>query len=353
VRLLLVTVAASALFSMLLISPSTGAVAQGKGRVRSADVGVSLSGPSFMPVGETETYQLLVTNKGPIRATGVDALVWLPSNVEMVGSTKGRCKAAGDWASCRLGSIAPVGYKLTKIKLRTSTSAIGTLRTFVVSNQAERDPSNNSADESVVFQTLPALTDVAVSIIRSTDPPASWWPQGTRQYVVTLANRGPGEAMGVAVHYDIPRGLNVGWGYPTLPPPADNPHATPRGTTTCGWGPRGPDEDPESVNVTRGTYDFCIPRLGPGESKTLEVEFFGPQPIGSWAASADPITPDLSPSNNTAHSSLGDPPNGPGPGPVTIGPGQNSADGPPYATRQVPLCSAATNGEPCGRLNRA
>ena len=116
---------------------------------------------------------------------------------------------------------------------------------------------------------------------------------------MTVSNRGPGTALRVLVHYDIPKGLRVGWGFPAQFPDGD-PHGTAVGTTTCGWAPLGPDQNPEDGEFFHGTYDFCILSLEPGQSATFPVELAPPG--GRWSARVDPLTPDIFPTNNAAES---------------------------------------------------
>jgi uncharacterized repeat protein (TIGR01451 family) len=290
---------------------------------QAANLGVSVTGPEFVALGSPTTFRVLVTNTGPGKAVGAEVMLSLPPGTMLVGSTGGRCTGTGAWSSCRVGSIGRGSKRLTKVRLLATGAGVGTLGAFVSSLRADPNSGNNSAKEPIVLQPLPAATDVAVSISPSEAAPNPASSQGTQAFDVKVANDGPGTAVRVLVSYAFAADAMVGWGYPTQQP--EDPSQTPRGTTTCGWAPLGPDLDPADANVEHGTYGFCLPSLKPGEVKTFTVELYDSSGESSWSASARPITTDLDLANNEAL----------------------FVPGPSHVTRQVPLCSVATNGEPC------
>jgi uncharacterized repeat protein (TIGR01451 family) len=109
----------------------------------SADVRVSLSGPSVRRAGTQATYVATVTNGGPDEATGVQVNVPAPSGSTLVSAAASQGNGCTG-TSCLIGSL-PNGATATATYVFTLSQA-GSL-TVTATVQGDRDPnaSNNTA----------------------------------------------------------------------------------------------------------------------------------------------------------------------------------------------------------------
>jgi hypothetical protein len=252
---------------------------------------VSLTGPTFMGVGTTTTYRLLVTNTGP-RSRGTGAFLDLPPGVELVRSTKGRCHQRGQLVACHLGSLQLAHFKYTLVTLRPTKPGVGTILMSASSLRREVRPTSSSLP--VVLQSSPASADVSVAV--SPGAPPEEHPSGYG-FNIQITNSGPGDALRILVRYSFAHLLFAGLGFPAEGL-NDDAFIGPRGTIskTCGWEPLGLDGNATDAPIN-GSFSFCIPGLALHETKTLYLGLDGPSGA-AWSAEAEPITPDPDETNN-------------------------------------------------------
>jgi uncharacterized repeat protein (TIGR01451 family) len=98
----------------------------------SADVAVSVSGPGTVRSGSTNTYQVTVSNSGPMTARNVVLTVPVPAGTRFVSAipTHGTCAAPARRTSpptvtCALGDLSAAGSVLTTVTLKVALSAKG------------------------------------------------------------------------------------------------------------------------------------------------------------------------------------------------------------------------------------
>jgi len=114
----------------------------------SADLSLAKSGsPDPVPVGERLTYTLLVTNQGPVAATGVALTDNLPLEVtlESISPSQGACGESGGIVTCDLGDVASSASATVEIVVIPTASGIVTNTALVTATQIDLDPANNSA----------------------------------------------------------------------------------------------------------------------------------------------------------------------------------------------------------------
>ncbi|MFO0800053.1 MAG: hypothetical protein U0804_21510 [Gemmataceae bacterium] len=128
----------------------------------SADVRVSMSGPTDVRSGETGTYTVTVINAGPAAVTGVPLTDVIPTGLSATwtatataGSSVAATSGSGDVGTT--ADIAVGGTVTITLKLTVSGSARGTVtNTFTAGSAAtvfELDPSNNAASTTITTGT--------------------------------------------------------------------------------------------------------------------------------------------------------------------------------------------------------
>jgi uncharacterized repeat protein (TIGR01451 family) len=160
---------------------------------------VSNSAPE---VGETITYIVTLTNKGPDAATNVQVTDLLPAGVSFVSATPSQGtynSVSGLWTISSVATSAPQTLTLTG----TVVGAAHVINTATVTNadQFDPDPSNNAASAP----DTPLQADLALSkSVNDATPNVG----DTITYTVTLKNNGPNNATNVQVRDLLPDGVS-------------------------------------------------------------------------------------------------------------------------------------------------
>jgi uncharacterized repeat protein (TIGR01451 family) len=113
-----------------------------------ADMAVALTAtPTTLPVGDTVTFTLLVTNSGQVDARNVTVHAPLPPSLAFISAT-GQCTGASD-VQCFIGALAPGAWSTTTITARAV--APGTIGVTATAAMDGSDPqaSNNSATVAI------------------------------------------------------------------------------------------------------------------------------------------------------------------------------------------------------------
>ena len=167
-----------------------------------ADVGVTKIADRPAPlVGETVTFTVTVTNRGPSPATGVVVTDALPAGLTFVEATPSQgTYVAPAWT---IGTLSATGPPVTLTLVATVTAPGALVNTATITQQTEVDPNgaNNSASvtlnagESANLRVTKALTRAAAHVGE------------LLTFNVTVANQGPSPATGVAVTDVLSAGL--------------------------------------------------------------------------------------------------------------------------------------------------
>ena len=106
--------------------------------------------PSSIVAGDTATYLLVVTNKGPSAATSVTLSDPIPAGltVESTAPTQGSCTASGGTVTCSFGTIAAGGGAQVLVTVRAATDAGGKQfpNTATVDGWAPLEPGDGSLE---------------------------------------------------------------------------------------------------------------------------------------------------------------------------------------------------------------
>ena len=130
----------------------------------SADLGISLSdSPDPALTGANLTYDLQLINYGPDAATGVSAVLSLPSQASFVSATSG-CSYANSLVTCTLSSLNSASNASFQVVVQPSAAV--TLDASASVSSAVFDPAgaNNVAGTSTVANAAAAPTDGDVPI---------------------------------------------------------------------------------------------------------------------------------------------------------------------------------------------
>ncbi len=162
-----------------------------------ADLAISTAAADPATAGETLSYTLMVTNRGPGTAR-VAVTDVLPAEVRFVSVTasQGSCSDAQGVIVCDLGQLAGGGLVRVSIEVEIDAAAEGMLTNSasVSSDVPDPNPGDNAASTTTAIR---RLADVLVSDVVVTPDPAT--VGGTLSYRITLTNEGPSTASGVTL----------------------------------------------------------------------------------------------------------------------------------------------------------
>ena len=162
-----------------------------------ANLSLQMLASSTTPAaGDTVVYSITVQNSGPNDATDVVVTDVLPSNATFVDATGGVTPVAGVLAFATIPSLAASAS--VPLSVRVVAAASGTMTNQASVTAATPDPvlANNSA--TIVISIAAADLDVSMS------GPAAVGAGGLITYEITLANNGPGRALGVTLNNTLP-----------------------------------------------------------------------------------------------------------------------------------------------------
>ncbi|MEA2338135.1 MAG: trimeric autotransporter adhesin, partial [Thermoanaerobaculia bacterium] len=131
------------------------------------DVGITKTAPANPVEGVPFDYTLVVTNHGPITATGVTITDTLPATfaVSSAAATQGSCSGTTT-ITCNLGTILNGGNVTITIHGTPSTPGPLSNTATVTSNETDSAPGNNSATVAiVVVEDVPALSAYALMLL--------------------------------------------------------------------------------------------------------------------------------------------------------------------------------------------
>ncbi len=106
--------------------------------------------PAMAAVGETLTYTLVVTNRGPSTATSVTLTDDLPQQVTpgTASASQGTCTLGGRTLSCALGTLAPDGTATVTVTATRDAAQPFTNQASVTATEPDPTPDDNTASAS-------------------------------------------------------------------------------------------------------------------------------------------------------------------------------------------------------------
>lgn len=170
-----------------------------------ADLGVSITDtPDPVGLGSNVTWTVTVTNHGTEAALGVLLTNALPSGVTLVssGSSQGSCVNGGSSVNCDLGFLAANAAATVTMMGTVTTIGTKSLTATLAGPSMDFNVTNNSATSS---SAVSGAADLAVT---ATDAPDPILLGGLLSYFITVSNRGPNHATGVAITNLLPAGVS-------------------------------------------------------------------------------------------------------------------------------------------------
>lgn len=261
-----------------------------------ADLSITKSGPASTNTGQNIVYTIVVTNIGPLPATGVVVSDATPAGLTFV-SNSGGCTST---FPCSLGALT-VGQTVTITSTFSIPPAYGSPS---ISNTAS--VTGTSSDANLANNTATATTTVSgaaaadVSVFKH--QPGAGNPGGTVDFAIDVYNNGPSAAANVLVTDPTPAGLQFvsNIGACTTPFPCTIPSIAPgalqviiaRYKVTAGVGApitntvtvSSPTSDPNPANNTsQASFTVSAPPPCPTGKPSLVTPTEG-------AASASPVS---------------------------------------------------------------
>ena len=167
-----------------------------------ADLALSKTVSDANPnVGDTITFTVTLTNKGPNDATNVTVTDLLPAGLTLVNSNSSQgsyVSASGLWT---VGTITTTSPQTLSISAKVVSPNAQT-NTATISHSDQSDP--NTANNSASATETPQVADLQLSKVVSPSTPIVGNPI---VYTITLTNLGPSPATDVTVTDLLPAGL--------------------------------------------------------------------------------------------------------------------------------------------------
>jgi len=163
--------------------------------------------PDPVVAGTTLTYTLIVTNSGPVAATGVILTDSLPARLVFDSAASSpECTAVTSTVTCNLGDLPDTTSRTVTIVVvvdpATPDNTIVTNTAFVSANQSDPDLSDNATEQDT---TVIRRTDLSVAKVSS----ATQVHIGeSLTYTITVTNHGPSVASGVILTDSLPLGVS-------------------------------------------------------------------------------------------------------------------------------------------------
>ncbi|KAA3659740.1 MAG: DUF11 domain-containing protein, partial [Chloroflexi bacterium] len=143
--------------------------------------------PDPVDPGETLTYTVLVTNTGPVTATGVIVTDTLLSGLTGAGfGTKWMCNAPNTTLNCSLGTdLGPTDAATLYITVTAPVSGLLSNKAVVTADQVDPNPDDNRV---YAYAYVRRVADLEISKTDTPDPVAVGAPL---TYTITVTNNGP------------------------------------------------------------------------------------------------------------------------------------------------------------------
>ncbi|MDO9693206.1 MAG: hypothetical protein Q7W56_00585, partial [Candidatus Latescibacteria bacterium] len=174
--------------------------------VLSADLALALSVSDTVPdEDQLLVYTLILTNLGPDGASGVTIAAALPTGVTHTASSPDLGTYDHEGGAWNVGGLA-AGASATltisgTVDVGTGGSTLPMLASVTAADQADVDPANNTAQQTVTVTSV----DLGLAATASDDTP----DEGQSVILVlTLENYGPNDASGIVAAVDVPAGLD-------------------------------------------------------------------------------------------------------------------------------------------------
>jgi uncharacterized repeat protein (TIGR01451 family)/fimbrial isopeptide formation D2 family protein len=166
----------------------------------------TVDGSSKVNFGDTVSYEIAVSNRGPATATGVKIVDALPASLEYVKASipGGKCTLNGAVITCKIASLAAGAEVWAKVTVRVMAEGTVKNTATVSAAVADADPNNNTSSAKVSSSLGKTKLKVKKTRLGKGEVEA-----GDRiKYKIRVANRGAGIAANVVVCDRLPSKLS-------------------------------------------------------------------------------------------------------------------------------------------------
>lgn len=174
-------------------------------RPSGADLSITKTdSPDPLKVGENLNYSIMVTNSGPLSATGVTMTDELPAGVSFVSwsATQGSCSVSPTVA-CTLGSLGNGATAGVEIVVRADQAGDITNTATVAGKQKDPNQANNQSSASTHVD--PQEADLSIAMTDEPDPYVSRTQPLT--FTITVHNAGPSNVTSARMRDDLPNNV--------------------------------------------------------------------------------------------------------------------------------------------------
>jgi uncharacterized repeat protein (TIGR01451 family) len=169
------------------------------------DLAIGLAGaPNPVLVGQTLSYTVSVTNKGPANATGVLLTNTIPAGMTFISAVPSQgvvTSTLGNVVVASLGGVTNGGRATLTINVTPSFEGTFSATSTVSATQVDPFLANNSA---IVSTVVGPAADLGIALRARV---ATLVIGGTNTYFLTVSNRGPSLATGVVLQDILPAGV--------------------------------------------------------------------------------------------------------------------------------------------------
>jgi uncharacterized repeat protein (TIGR01451 family) len=135
---------------------------------KSADLGITVSGPQSAGVGDVLSYAVRVANNGPAGASNVVATTDLHASMTLVSATTSQGSCSGtSRVTCSFAGVASGATVAAIIEVRTTAAGTFSVSAFVQATTHDSNAGNNSAEASTAVYTDRVATRTAPPAVTS------------------------------------------------------------------------------------------------------------------------------------------------------------------------------------------
>jgi hypothetical protein len=173
----------------------------------SADVSISVTGPSMVDQSTNAQFTVAYANAGPDGATNLTVALHVPTGlfIDLIDSS-GFCTVAvgGQDVSCNVGSVAAGASGSLPIVITANTVGTYSIPFSVTSDQTDPNPSNNAVTETLQV-VPPTHADLFMGFVNTNTT-----VRATETAVIqaSYGNDGPLDATGVVITFQLGAGLH-------------------------------------------------------------------------------------------------------------------------------------------------
>jgi uncharacterized repeat protein (TIGR01451 family) len=180
-----------------------GSIGTEENRLLSADLALTVTDtPDPVAINTELSYQITITNQGPLDAVNLVLTDLLPAGITLVSATPSDGGTCSGTTTIQCNFAALANSSTASVTLVVTPTVAGTVvnAPSVTSDTPDYTPANNSASASTIV-TNPSAADLEITKSDSPDPVQVG---SSLTYTLTVVNHGPADATGVTLVDTLP-----------------------------------------------------------------------------------------------------------------------------------------------------